>query len=206
MRKNNDEINVLFAGVGGTGVLTAAQILAEAALNDGKNVVVGEIHGMAQRGGSVLCEVRIGSKVFGPIIPTGKLDIIVGIEPLEVLRHAFKLHRDSYVLINLYTIPPPLVTMGKGKYPEIEEIENQIRRFTSNIVKIDAAKIAEEVKLLAAMNIVMMGALFGLEILPITKEAVIKAIRDRFPEKYQKPNIEAFQRGYEYILASKKTK
>ncbi len=206
MRKNNDEINVLFAGVGGTGVLTAAQILAEAALNDGKNVVVGEIHGMAQRGGSVLCEVRIGSKVFGPIIPTGKLDIIVGIEPLEVLRHAFKLHRDSYVLINLYTIPPPLVTMGKGKYPEMEEIENQIRRFTNNIIKIDAAKIAEEVKLLAAMNIVMIGALFGLEILPITKEAVIKAIRDRFPEKYQKPNIEAFQRGYEYVLANKKTK
>ncbi|MGQ4833266.1 MAG: indolepyruvate oxidoreductase subunit beta [Candidatus Asgardarchaeia archaeon] len=200
----NDEMNILFAGVGGTGVLTAAQILAEAALIDGKNVVVGEIHGMAQRGGSVLCEVRIGSKVFGPIIPTGRLDVIVGIEPLEVLRHAFKLHNESYVLINLYTIPPPLVTMGKGKYPEIQEIESRIERFTKNIFKIDAAKIAMKVNLPAAMNIVMVGALFGLGILNIDKNAVIEAIKERFPEKYQKPNIEAFHEGYKYISSVKR--
>ena len=80
---NIDELNISFVGVGGTGVLTAAHLLAEAALLENLNVVIGEIHGMAQRGGSVFCEVRIGENVHGPIIPIGKLDILVGIDSLH---------------------------------------------------------------------------------------------------------------------------
>ena len=194
---NIDELNISFVGVGGTGVLTAAHLLAEAALLENLNVVIGEIHGMAQRGGSVFCEVRIGENVHGPIIPIGKLDILVGIEPLETLRYSYKLHKKSYVLINTYTIPPPSVSIGKEHYPSLEEIENTLRRFTPLIYKINAAEIAKKTGSLVTMNIVMIGAIAGLRILPIEVNSFIKAIKTYFPEKYHEQNIKAFKLGYE---------
>ena len=86
MNSNTSNTNILIAGVGGQGVLTLAEIIAKAALADNLNVRVGEIHGMAQRGGHVVCTVRIGDNVFGPIIDSGTADLVIGFEPLETLR------------------------------------------------------------------------------------------------------------------------
>ena len=93
------ETNIIIAGVGGTGILTLSQIIANAAIKEGKNVVIGEIHGMSQRGGSVVSDVRIGDTAFGAIIPTGKGDILLGIEPIEAARNVYRIRKDAPVVL-----------------------------------------------------------------------------------------------------------
>ena len=191
-----EELNIAFIGVGGTGVITAAQIIAEAALKEGYNAVQGEIHGLAQRGGSVLCEVRIGSKVFGPIIPTGRTDIIVSLEPIEVGRIVHKLKDNGKVLINTYKILPPIVSEGKAKYPDVDKIKEIIKELTPYIYSFDAYELAKQAGFVQAMNIAMIGALLAFEEIPIRKETVVEVIKSRFRKETHESNLKAFETGY----------
>ncbi|MCD6484971.1 MAG: indolepyruvate oxidoreductase subunit beta [Candidatus Odinarchaeota archaeon] len=191
-----EELNIAFIGVGGTGVITAAQIIAEAALKEGYNAVQGEIHGLAQRGGSVLCEVRIGSKVYGPIIPTGRTDIIVSLEPIEVGRIAHKIKDDGIVIMNTYKILPPIVSEGKAEYPDVDKIKEIISELTQNIYSLDAYEIAKKAGFVQAMNIAMIGALLALEELPIKRETVEEIIKSRFRKETHESNIKALELGY----------
>ncbi len=110
--------SILFAGVGGQGVITAASIVANAALKDGYNVVMSELHGMAQRGGDVKCAVRIGD-VLSPIIPPGTAKAIVALEPLEALRNIEAVSKDGLVITDINPIYPPLTSIGIGRYPTL---------------------------------------------------------------------------------------
>ncbi|MFX1509673.1 MAG: indolepyruvate oxidoreductase subunit beta [Promethearchaeota archaeon] len=189
-----NEFNIVFTGVGGTGVLTAARILASAALSEGENVRMGEIHGMAQRGGAVNCTVRIGDNVHGPIIPTGKADLLLSVEPVEALRNVDRIMPLGTIIVGEYRITPTGVLLGRAEYPDDEAILQDLAKF-AKVITFDAAKLAQESGGILTMNTVLIGAVVGLDLLPIKEESIISAIEDILPSRYHEMNITALKKG-----------
>jgi indolepyruvate ferredoxin oxidoreductase beta subunit len=196
---NTDITNIAIAGVGGQGVLTLAEILAKAALMDSHNVRVGEIHGMAQRGGHVVCTVRIGNNAKGPIVDSGTAHLVVGFEPVETLREISLVKRDGLVIMNSHVQYPVAVSMGKADYPSEDAIRNDIKKFTESLIEFDAMKLALEAGSSRSMNIVMLGAIIGSKLTPIKKESAIQVVKDAFPSKFEKANLAAFEAGFDTI-------
>jgi indolepyruvate ferredoxin oxidoreductase beta subunit len=191
------EFNILITGVGGQGVILISELLGKAAIDDGLTVRGSEILGMAVRGGSVSSIVRVGEDVYGPLIPAGKCDIIIGMEPSETLRNASFLSKSGLVILNTVPIVPFTVSLGQSSYPSLEQVLEKLNSITSKIIKLDAAKIAKEAGSLLAANVVMLGALFGTELLPIKIATIKEAIEARFPAKVAAVNIKAFDLGYQ---------
>ena len=196
---NTDVINIAIAGVGGQGVLTLAEILAKAVLQDSHNVRVGEIHGMAQRGGHVVCTVRIGENARGPIIDSGTAHLVIGFEPVEILREIHLVNKDGMVIMNSNVQYPVAVSMGKSEYPSQDTIMDNIRKFTDTIYEFDAMHLAQEAGSSRSMNIVMFGAIIGSGVTPIKKETAIKTVREAFPSRFEEANINAFEAGFATI-------
>jgi len=186
--------NALFTGVGGTGVLTTASILAAAALFDGYNVRMSEIHGMAQRGGAVTCAVRIGEGVYGPIIATGMADLLASVEPVEALRNVDKMNPKGTILVGKYRIIPTAVLLGHARYPSDEETVAGLSKF-ARVVTIDAARLAREAGSILTVNNVLLGAAAGLGLLPAQENTIRAAIKDIVPGPYQQANLAAFEKG-----------
>ena len=149
--------NILFTGVGGQGILLASELTAYAQLDAGFDVKKSEVHGMAQRGGSVEAHLRYGEKVYSPLIEPGKADIQVAFEELEAARYLPYLHKDSAVVVNTQKILPPAVATGQVPYPEgnLEELKNRGIR----VVALDAFSVAREIGELRTANVVMVGAM-----------------------------------------------
>jgi len=196
---NTDIINIVISGVGGQGVLTLAEILAKAALADSHNVRVGEIHGMAQRGGHVICTVRIGKNAKGPIIDEGMAHLLVGFEPVETLREIQLAQNEGVIIMNNRIQYPVAVSMGKAEYPDHDLILEGLKRFTKNIIEFDAMKLALQAGSSRSMNIVMLGAIIGSGIVPIKKETAMQVVREAFPGKFMDANKHAFELGFEMI-------
>ncbi len=199
MTKLDKPYQIEIAGVGGTGVLTAAMLIGNSALVQDIFVVQSEIHGMAQRGGVVNTEIRFGP-VSGPLIADGDADVLLSFELGETARAIRKIiPKDGYVIMNSHKIIPPSLSAKKGgKYPETEDILAIIKKFTNNVFLIDAFKLASEVGDTRTQNVVLVGALFAIPNFPLTKESLIKALNIRFRknEKVVATNIEAFDKGY----------
>lgn len=191
------EFNILITGVGGQGVILISELLGNAAVNDGLNVRGSEVLGMAVRGGSVISTIRIGSEVYGPLIPMGKCDILIGIEPSEALRNITYLSPSSLVILNMAKIVPTSVFIGESSYPSLEEIVEKLSQIANRVIRLKAAQIAEEAGSVMAANIVMLGALFGTGQLPIKIETTKEQIRARFSAKLAPVNIKAFDLGYQ---------
>ncbi|KAA0002257.1 MAG: indolepyruvate ferredoxin oxidoreductase subunit beta [Thermoplasmata archaeon] len=185
--------SVLFTGVGGQGVLTVANILAKAALVEGLHVLTSEVHGMAQRGGSVVCHVRIGN-VHSPLISDGGADAIVSMEPVEALRNIEKIKEDGIILTDITPIIPQMVSIGKGKYPPLKEIFEEMEK-RCNLITIDALNIARKAGNAITRNIVMLGALAETSIVPVPKEKILDVVKKSVPEKYVSLNEKAFVMG-----------
>ena len=196
---NTDTINIAIAGVGGQGVLTLAEILAKAALEDSHNVRVGEIHGMAQRGGHVVCTVRIGDNARGPIVDSGTAHLVIGFEPVETLREIHLVSKDGMVIMNSHVQYPVAVSMGKSEYPSDVTIMNNIRKFSETVYEFDAMHLAQEAGSSRSMNIVMFGAIIGSGITPIKKETAIQIVKNAFSSKFEEANTRAFEAGYTTI-------
>jgi len=199
---NGNTINVAITGVGGQGVLTLAEILANAALQCGFNVRVGEIHGMAQRGGHVVCTVRIGDNAKGPIVDPGSAHVLVGFEPLETLREIHLVREDGCVLMSSHVQYPVAVSMGKAEYPSHDEIIKRMELFTDKIVEFDAMELAVKAGGTQALNMVMLGAIIGTDIVPITEEVAIDVVKESFPKRFEKINLDATRFGLEQVRAS----
>jgi len=197
---NAKKTNIVLTGVGGQGVITAANILGKAAVNAKKNVFVSEVHGMAQRGGSVICTVRIGD-VSSALVPTGKADIIVSTEPIEALRYIKYANKDTKIIADINPVVPYTVSVGGEKYPDINEVFKEIETH-AKLIKINALKIANDAGARITKNIVMLGALSAADILPFKKEILMDTIIDSFPKKYIEINKKAFQEGYNAIKNS----
>ncbi|MEM1513852.1 MAG: indolepyruvate oxidoreductase subunit beta [Candidatus Thermoplasmatota archaeon] len=186
--------SVVICGVGGQGIITTANIIAKSALKDGYNVVMSELHGMAQRGGNVECVVRIGN-VFSPILKSFSADAILSFEPLEALRNLKMVRKDGVVITDINPIVPPLAIATKA-YPSIEDIFEKISSHC-RLVKIDANKIANSIGSILTKNIVMLGSFHALRVFPLKEDSLVEAIKESFSEKYIEKNLEAFRKGFE---------
>ena len=191
------EFNVLITGVGGQGVILMSELLGNAAVSDGLNVRGSEVLGMAVRGGSVISTIRVGNEVYGPLIPMGKCNILIGMEPSEALRNITYLSPSSLVILNIAKIVPTSVFIGESSYPSLEEIVGKLSEIASRVIRLNATQIAEEAGSIMAANIVLLGALFGTEQLPIKLETTKEQIRARFSAKLAPVNIKAFDLGYQ---------
>jgi len=186
--------SIIFAGVGGQGVLTASSIVGKAALLSGINVVMSEVHGMAQRGGIVVTEMKIGD-AKSPLIGKGEADIVVGFEPVEAYRALPKVHRGSYVIVNTEPIIPITASLGDSAYPDVNELLENMK--VLNVIPIEATEIARKAGDSITTNIVMLGALSKLPIFPLEKEILKEAIRQSISPRYHEMNLKAFEMGYE---------
>ena len=185
--------NILLVGVGGQGILLASEILAEAAMLAGFDVKKSEIHGMSQRGGSVVSHVRYGREVFSPIIPEGEGDILFGFELMETCRSLPLLKPGGAVVANDLQISPPSVLMGQETYPAdlLERIEDRFPDF----LLVDGQKIARDVGNVRAANTVLLGAVS--KRLAIAEEFWMKALERMVPSKALEINKKAFLIGRE---------
>lgn len=195
----NNEINIIICGVGGQGVVSMSELLGTAAVKDGVEVKGSEVLGMAQRGGSVFSNIRLGSTAIAPMTPEGKCDALIAVEPSEALRNIHYLARNSVVVLNTTEVMPFTVYLGKSGYPSHEAILVKLKEVTDRVIPLDASKIAKEAGSLQAANVVMMGALFGTGLLPITIETAKAVIEARFPARAAETNLKAFDMGYEYV-------
>lgn len=194
---NSNTINVVISGVGGQGVLTLAEILAKAVLSESHNVRVGEIHGMAQRGGHVICTVRIGENAYGPIVDAGTANLLVGFEPVETLREIQLVASGGLVLMSSHVQYPVAVSMGQSEYPEYEKIIKTMKTFSDRLVEFDAMKLAIEAGSSRSLNMVMFGGIIATGIVPISEEAALDTIREAFPKKFEAINTRAVKLGIE---------
>jgi indolepyruvate ferredoxin oxidoreductase beta subunit len=195
----NKEINIIICGVGGQGVVVVSELLGNAAVR-GKVAVKGsEVLGMAQRGGSVFSNLRLGGDVIAPMTPEGKCDVLIAVEPSEALRNIQYLAKNSVVVLNTTTVLPYTVYLGKSGYPAQDEIIKKLKEVTDRIITLDASGLAKQAGSLQSANVVMLGALFGTGLIPVKEETAKEAILARFKAKVGEINIKAFDLGYEYV-------
>ena len=181
-------------GVGGQGVILAAHTIGEACIKAGVHVVIGEIHGMSQRGGSVLCTVRLGD-VRGA--QTKRIDCLTSLEAMESLRSYGKLDSNSFAVINNRLIPTFSMSQGKEKQLTIEEVRTRIAQKTSRICMLDATSLAERSGSVLTENIVMLGAMSCTGVLPFGEDILKETISENVPKKYVEENLRAFELGKE---------
>jgi len=193
-------LDIIFSGVGGQGVVVLSDIYCEAAMIDGFDVAKAEIHGMAQRGGSIVAYARIGNKVESPLIETGKADVIVGFEILETARALSMLKKNGAVIVNMKYIPPNCMVAG-AKPKKIEDLMSLLRA-RALVHEVEGAGIAEKLGNMLVVNTVLLGALSALPEIPVKVESFQQAIAGRFKEKYISLNLKAFQLGRDSVLLS----
>jgi indolepyruvate ferredoxin oxidoreductase beta subunit len=193
----NTTLNFLLTGVGGQGTLLASNILAEVGLRAGYDVKKSEVHGMAQRGGSVSSHVRWGQQVHSPLIERGQADVLLALERLEALRYLEFLRPGGKVLINDHVIVPVTVTTGNAVYPSKEQIVNSLRLVTPDITFVPGVTIAKELGNARANNVVMLGMLSGW--LDVDMSIWQQTIAERVPPRYKEINLQALERGRKYI-------
>ncbi len=183
--------NIMIVGVGGQGSLLASKLLGRLLVDEGFDVKVSEVHGMSQRGGSVVTYVRFGDKVYSPIVDKGEADFIISFEKLEAARYAAYLKKGGKIVVNSQEIDPMPVITGAMEYPH-EALENLIKKGVS-IDCMDALTPALEAGSAKAVNIVLMGRLSKL--LPFPKEKWIEALRATVAPKFFEMNVKAFELG-----------
>lgn len=191
------KISIVLTGVGGQGVITAANILGTAAVKANVHVYVSEIHGMAQRGGAVVCTVRMGD-VSSPLLPSGTADVLVSTEPVEALRNLCYVNKKTKVITDITPVIPFTVAVGGEQYPKLDNIYKEIRSH-AQLFKVDATGIARKAGAIITKNSVMLGALAASNVLPFSPEVLLETILEDIPEKYKEINKKAFQGGMDAV-------
>lgn len=184
-------MNIMIVGVGGQGTLLASRILGNTVVSEGYDVKVSEVHGMSQRGGSVVTYVKFGDKVYSPIVDKGEADIILAFETLEAYRALPFLKKGGKMIVNTQEIDPMPVITGAAKYPE-----NIIGKLNSkaNLTSVDALALAEAAGNIKAVNVVLIGVMA--KNTDIAYEKWIETIKSTVPEKFLEINLKAFELGY----------
>jgi indolepyruvate ferredoxin oxidoreductase beta subunit len=193
----NEQGNILFCGVGGQGILLASEVTAYSLLAAGMEVRKSEVHGMAQRGGSVTAHLRYGGKVYSPLITPGEADIVVAFEMMEAVRYLPYMHSDSKVIVNTHKIYPPAVATGKMAYPE--NVLDELTGRDIHVKELNAFDIASSVGEVRAVNIVMVGVLSTY--LPVDEQVYVDVMHERIPERFREVNIRAFREGRKIAAA-----
>jgi len=194
------KLDVVFSGVGGQGVVVLSDVFCEAALIDGFDVAKAEIHGMAQRGGSIVAHARIGDKVQAPLIERGKADVVLGFEMLEAARALPMLKDSGTVIVNTKYLPPNAAIACSAKPVTQQRLIEMIKENSGKVHEVDAVGIATKLGNVLVVNTVLLGALSALPENPIKKESFEKAMAGRFKEKYIKVNLQAFELGRKTVV------
>lgn len=198
-----DPVNLIISGVGGQGNILASQLTATAAIGEGLFVSIGETYGASQRGGSVMSHVRFSREFqYGPLIPQGLADIVLGFEPLETLRVLVDFGNESTkVIFNPRPNYPISVLSGQAKYPPLPDIFARIKDLVGSAKIVRATELAKELGALVAQNVVMVGALAASELLPVSMAAFEQTLADLFDDPQKREfNQKAFElgkRGYQ---------
>jgi indolepyruvate ferredoxin oxidoreductase beta subunit len=187
---------LIIVAVGGQGNLLASKVLGEAALLAGIPVRMSEIHGMAQRGGVVESAVVFGD-AESTIISDAEADVLLGFEPSETLRALNKCNADTVVITNTAPLPPFTVAIGKGTYPDIQEMQELISNKTAKLIAFDAQALAKQAGNIMSLNMVLLGSLIQTGIMPVTADNVREAIRTSTKKAFVDINIKAFELGFE---------
>ena len=191
--------DVFLAGVGGQGTLLASEVLCDAFLLSGYDVKKSEVHGMAQRGGSVTTHLRFGPKVFSPLIEPGRADLLVAFEKVEALRFAHYLRPGGCMVVNAQEISPPAVATGQERYPA--DVSERLAAVTDRLYLVDALAAALSLREVRAVNMVMIGA--ASRFLPLPEEAYEKALKCSLPERIVSVNVDAFRAGRSLLSPAK---
>lgn len=192
-----EEMNIILAGVGGQGNVRGAQILGSAVVKSGLHARVSDVYGIAQRGGPVVSHVRMGDEIYGSMVVEHSADVIVGLEPMETLRAVVRfLKPGGVVIMSTRPVFPVEVNTGKSSYPALEEISRLVEKVAGRVVKLDATKVAEDAGMLIAANIVVLGVLAGLGVLPFKADLLRDSVKENIPRAVEQ-NLRAFDAGVE---------
>jgi len=188
MKKNLEQFNILIVGTGGQGQITLLQILAEAALFEGKEIKTSELHGLSQRGGSVEVHLRFGKKIFSPLVSQRKADLILGLEMQECLKACYFANSKTVFLINKYFVPIPLQKLLTEK-----EILKILKKFSKKVTLIEAANICQkELGTNIVAGIYLLSLASFKKLIPLKPASILKAIKKIIPEKYLELNLKTF--------------
>ncbi|MDW5563686.1 MAG: indolepyruvate ferredoxin oxidoreductase subunit beta [Methanomassiliicoccus sp.] len=188
--------NIQLVGVGGQGVLLASTVLGNAAVAEGLEVAMSEVHGMAQRGGSVLCSVRMGQDILSPLIPMGAADLLLGFEPVETCRSLSTVNRDSHIVTSITPVVPISVSAGKDAYPKVDDMLEAIRSVNKNLIALDATALAMQAGRAITANSVLIGAISAVKGFPLSKERMLGSLLEVVPTKARDINVKAFELGF----------
>lgn len=188
---------IYISGVGGQGIIKTSVIIGESAMKKGLSVVVGEIHGMSQRGGVVSTQMKIG-KAYSPLIEEKGADLLLAFEPLEALRAINMVKEDSYVVMNTAPIYPFNIRQSEHPYPDLSTILNELKSQTEKVIPMDAEDIAKKAGHILSLNMVMMGGAVAVPGFPVDKETIIKGMQDNLPERSIHINMKAFEDGFKF--------
>jgi len=199
--KNGERVkdfNLVIVGVGGQGILTLGNIVAEAAMREGLDVKTSELHGLAQRGGPIPCHVRFGEKIYSSIVMQGEADLVIGLEPLEALRAAYygSKEKKTVFVFDTWRIIPSSILAQKEAYPSLKEIEKSLKPFSSKAVVLNASDVAKkETGSVVYTNIYLLGYAVGKKFIPLKKNSIIDGMKAVIPEKYFDLNKKVFELG-----------
>jgi indolepyruvate ferredoxin oxidoreductase, beta subunit len=202
--QQKEPLNLIIAGVGGQGNVLISRLIGQAMVDDGYKVTIGETYGASQRGGSVTSHVRISKDhQYGALIPEGQADIILGLEPMETLRHlALCGSPRTYVITNTRPIHPMCVATGEAEYPTLDHIKQSIDELSRKAWFIDASEIALNLGVVLLTNIVMVGALAGLKIMALKPNRFEHQLKAIFQKEKLDLNLQAFKTGLGYDFGS----
>ncbi len=191
----NNHYNIYICGVGGQGIIKTSVIIGEAAMNQGLNVVMSEIHGMSQRGGSVSTELKIGY-YNSSIIPEHGADMLLSFEPIETVRGLDKVNDDTKIVFNTHPIVP---ASSDKPYPGVGNITDVLKENFKHVIPIDGTKLAMDAGNVLALNMVLLGAVTADDKFPLSKESVIAAMKNNLKPKFHELNLKAIESGYNWI-------
>ena len=195
MRKMNNHYSIYICGVGGQGIIKTSTIIGEAAMNQGLDVVMSEIHGMSQRGGSVSTELKIGG-YNSYIIPKQGADMLLSFEPIETIRGLDKVNSETKIVYNTHPIIP---SSSDKQYPNVDEITKTLKENFKYVLPIDGTQLAIDAGSVLALNMVLLGAVTADDKFPLTKESVIEAMKNNLKPKFHDMNLKAIESGYKSI-------
>lgn len=187
--------SIYISGVGGQGIIKTSVVIGEAAMKTGQEVVMSEIHGMAQRGGGVSTELKIGH-AHSSIIADGTADLLLAFEPLEALRALPKISKNTQVVMNTSRILPFNIQGSEHPYPPLEDILEEMRSKSQEVKALDAVKVATQAGHILAMNMVMLGAALTVPGFPLDKKTLMESMKANLPERTVPINTRAFEEGF----------
>lgn len=193
--KMDNHYSIYICGVGGQGIIKTSTIIGEAAMNQNLEVVMSEIHGMSQRGGSVSTELKIGG-YNSSIIPDGTADMLLSFEPIETIRGLHKVNKDSKIVYNTHPIVP---SSSNVAYPNVDSITNSLKENFNHVLPIDGTKLAVDAGSILSLNMVLLGAVTADDKFPLSKESVIDAMKNNLNPKFHDMNLKAIESGYNWI-------